>query len=185
MCPPWSSKPHLLRFPFPRGSPSGPSPPPLTPQPSKHPHRVFLRPPGQACSLSPLGTPCPPHSFLPGSHLSPHPEPPAPLPPPHSPSLPIGRSPPTPTTASVPSQPKNYDPFLPHLSVFIPTAWKGAANSASPRALVGVQRTRGRILPSSPPSKYHPWGCRERSSHKLPVFTQGAAARGSNAFCTG
>lgn len=81
MCPPWSSKPHLLRFPFPRGSPSGPSPPPLTPQPSKHPHRVFLRPPGQACSLSPSGTPCPPHSFLPGSHLSPHPEPPAPLPP--------------------------------------------------------------------------------------------------------
>ena len=110
----------------------------------------------QACILSPLRSPHPPQAFLPYSHLIPHPEPPAPLPPSRSPSFPLGQSTPTPTTVSIPSPRKNYDPFLPHLSVFIPTPGKDAANSASPRALAGVQRMQGRILPSSPPSKYHP-----------------------------
>lgn len=82
------------------------------------------------------------------------------------------------TTGSFPAPRKNYDTFLPCVSVFIPTPWKGAANSASPRTLAGVQRMRGHSLPSSPPAKYRPRGDGGRSNHKFPVFTQGDGARG-------
>lgn len=124
-------------------------------------------------------------------HLISHLEPPAllPLSPPRPPCpdpvlslfLWAGASPsaaPVLTTGSFPAPRKNYDTSLPCLSVFIPTPWKGAANSASPRALAGVQRMRGHSLPSSPPAKYRPQGYGGRSNHKFPVFTQGDGARG-------